>query len=251
VPLESVKEVEVLPAEEASREVDARAGSAAWIVRAQPPVFVVRVDRPGTDNNFPFYDEALARRVAAELAHAVELCAGHAPAPVAPKPAPPPAKNASLAATMQWIANTLESVGPVNYVAFMHVDQGRAAGAVKITRYSAESKDVRASAPGCRIDWHARRVKDGAVAFDAPVWVPLKDVRQVEGVPAQDAFRETDQKNLRPGSSYRVVPGVLMVRMATKMGYATFPMPDSDLARQMVTALSRAVDACGGGLERY
>lgn len=85
-----VREVEVLPAEVVSREADMRGGHRQWEAKAEPPVFVVRVDRPGGESNFPFYDEGLARRVAVKLSRAAELCGGHAPLPAPAHAAPLP-----------------------------------------------------------------------------------------------------------------------------------------------------------------
>jgi hypothetical protein len=77
IPLGKVENVEIVPEEQAWKRVDSKMGNTTWSYKADPPVFVVRINRAdGISNEFNFYDEYLANRVAKAVVHATELCVG-------------------------------------------------------------------------------------------------------------------------------------------------------------------------------
>jgi hypothetical protein len=111
---------------------------------------------------------------------------------------------------------------------------------------------VRASAQDCRIAWHARRVENAKVVFDGQVNVAFKDTAQVQAFLVQQAVYEAGRKRHLASATYRVAPSTSMVRLITRSGEeAMFAVPDKALSVDIAKALSRAIDACGGGLERY
>jgi hypothetical protein len=76
--LNTVPDVAVMPIEPALKEADTGGGHPTWNSRVEPPVFVLRVHRTDIkgNNDFYFFDEQMANRVAKALVHAVELCGG-------------------------------------------------------------------------------------------------------------------------------------------------------------------------------
>jgi hypothetical protein len=77
-PLKAIGDVVVMPLEQDVKQLSAEAGHPAWTFRVDPPAFVLkahRTDIKGT-NDFDFYDEQMANRVAKAIVHAVELCGG-------------------------------------------------------------------------------------------------------------------------------------------------------------------------------
>jgi len=148
------------------------------------------------------------------------------------------------------VSERLASIGPVNYVAYGHVEgRGPVPG---IGRYSSEVTDVRASARECRLDWHAREVRDALVAYDGTRSVALKDVRQIAAGPMDAIFRDADRKAGRPAATYSVDPATFGLRVTQKSAAdIVIVVQDPNLMTDLVRALARASEACGGGPQSY
>ena len=76
VSLKEVQRIEVMSNDRAYQQAAAKAGHPEWSFRLDPPIFKVIARHAGGENNFLFYDEALANRVSSALQHAVNLCGG-------------------------------------------------------------------------------------------------------------------------------------------------------------------------------
>jgi hypothetical protein len=75
--LKDVGDIEVMTYEQRKKEMDTAAGHTTWTYKADPPLFVVKVNRKDKlYSEFFFYREDLANRVAKAMTHAVELCGG-------------------------------------------------------------------------------------------------------------------------------------------------------------------------------
>jgi hypothetical protein len=75
--LSRVEGIELLSMERVWKEIDSKAGNTTWSYKADPPVLILRLDRvDGEHNDFDFYNEILANRVAQTAARAVEQCGG-------------------------------------------------------------------------------------------------------------------------------------------------------------------------------
>jgi hypothetical protein len=75
--LKQVGDIEVMTYEQRKKEMDTAAGHTTWTYRADPPLFVLKVNRKDKlYSEFFFYREELANRVAKAMVHAVELCGG-------------------------------------------------------------------------------------------------------------------------------------------------------------------------------
>lgn len=75
--LRTAGQVDVIPMEQAWKRDDSSAGITTLSYKADPPVYVVRIN-PASSSPYEleFYDERLANRVAEALRHAVYLCGG-------------------------------------------------------------------------------------------------------------------------------------------------------------------------------
>jgi hypothetical protein len=76
--LKEVANIVVMQIEQLHKEWNAAAGHTSLTYKVDPPIFLLRVHRADTKeaNDFPFFDEDLANRVAKAMVHAVELCGG-------------------------------------------------------------------------------------------------------------------------------------------------------------------------------
>ncbi|MGA2171298.1 MAG: hypothetical protein ABSG62_24200 [Terracidiphilus sp.] len=74
VNLRNAKVIQVWSGDEMQRRIEAGSGHPEISCRLDPPVWIVRVD--DLQDEFYFYDEDLANRVAKAMLHAVELCGG-------------------------------------------------------------------------------------------------------------------------------------------------------------------------------
>jgi len=82
--LRDVQKIDVLTRLQYFNEENASTGHSSWSAQVEPPVFVVRIQRPSKENQFVFLDESLANRVAKMLRIAVNLCGGVAATGSAP-----------------------------------------------------------------------------------------------------------------------------------------------------------------------
>ena len=74
--LKDVLNIDVLTRQKYFDEANLLNGHPSWVANVEPPVFVVRIRRTANvENQFVFFDEVTATRVAKALTHAVELCA--------------------------------------------------------------------------------------------------------------------------------------------------------------------------------
>ena len=74
--LKDVQKIDVLTRLQYFNEENAAMGRSSWSAQVEPPVFVVRIQRANTENQFVFLDESLANRVVKTLVVAVNLCGG-------------------------------------------------------------------------------------------------------------------------------------------------------------------------------
>jgi hypothetical protein len=70
----NVEVIQVGSGDEMQNRVEARSGHPQISCRVEPSIWIVRVDN--LQDEFYFYDEELANRIAKAMLHAVELCGG-------------------------------------------------------------------------------------------------------------------------------------------------------------------------------
>jgi hypothetical protein len=75
--LRDVGTVDVIPKEQGWKLGDSKAGNTTWSYRADPSVFVMRLNvSDGQSYEFEFYDQEMANRVAKAMIHAIDMCGG-------------------------------------------------------------------------------------------------------------------------------------------------------------------------------
>ena len=73
--LKDVRNVSVLTRQKYFDEENLLNGHPSWTAKVDPTTFVVRIQRPANvENQFVFFDETTANRVAKALINAVQLC---------------------------------------------------------------------------------------------------------------------------------------------------------------------------------
>jgi hypothetical protein len=166
------------------------------------------------------------------------------------KTVPPPPKpvddGPSLEATMKFIQDKLNDIGPVNYMAYSH---DNATGNDRTDQWKYEANKVVADAGGCRIDYHWKTEFRGAVAGEGDGWFSLKAVRDVVVMPIEQDMKENYTASGHPGLSSKVDPPVFVLkeRGQDKKFNNYFDFFDEDMANRVAKAMVHAVELCGGG----
>jgi len=161
---------------------------------------------------------------------------------------PPPPKPAddgpSLADTMKFIEDKLNSIGPVNYIAYTH---DNVTGNNATNKFSAELTNVRGNVAGCRIDYHWRNTRDGRILQDLDAGFPLKPVNQVRVKTREQELKEGSSNGGHPEWASRVYPTVFVISVEVGPNGNTLCLFDESLANRIAKALVHAVELCGGG----
>jgi hypothetical protein len=158
----------------------------------------------------------------------------------------PPAKSfddgPGLVATMKFIQDTLNAVGPVNYASYGHDSDN---GHNWANHFSNEVSIVAASPAACRINYHYKAIRDGKVLMDAGAGFLLKDVQRVDVVTRKQYFDEENLAIGHPSWTAKVDPTVFVVRVQkSSRGENQFLFLDEQLANRVAQAITNAVELC-------
>lgn len=164
-----------------------------------------------------------------------------------PPPPKPPETGPSLEATMSFIQEKLNSIGPVNFIIYYHDNTN---GNDWAHKFKIEDTGVRASAADCKIIYHVRATRDDKVYFEADNVVPLKDVKQIGVMNEEQRAKEYDSQSGHPEYAQRVDPPVFLLYVELKAGAVDFNLYDETLANRLAKAIVHAVELCGGGKEQ-
>jgi hypothetical protein len=151
---------------------------------------------------------------------------------------PPPPKPAdsgpSLEATMKFIQDKLNDLGPISYT-LDNTDDGTV-----INLYRSTVSSVVASAANCNISYKWKDEVPGILANEYDVDIPLKEVEsiKIDTIAAPDAYKATA---IRP-QTY-----VLLVHGAHNDQWDSLLFQDDALADRVAKALIHAIELCGGG----
>jgi hypothetical protein len=165
------------------------------------------------------------------------------------KTVPPPPKPSddgpSLEATMKFIQDKLNDIGPVNHTAYCH---DNAVGDYWTNRFKSESTRVVAASSSCQISYHRKEETDGAVTKDVDPQFLLRDVQDVAVMLREQELKEGATVSGHPEWTCKVDPPVfvLKVRRTDKLINA-FDFYDEQMANRVAKAMVRAVELCGGG----
>ncbi len=153
----------------------------------------------------------------------------------------------NLEATLKFVQDTLNALGPVRYVGHCHDSNN---GHDWTQHFSDEVSRVIAKPALCRIYYHWKSGGDGRVAMDADVGIRFKDVQKIDVLSREEYFNEENLAFGRPSWTVKIEPSVFVVRVqrpAHKENGFTFP--DKESAIRFAKALTRAVELCGATKE--
>jgi hypothetical protein len=174
------------------------------------------------------------------------LLGGPALAQTAVAPPPRPAGSGpSLAVTMQFIQAKLSEQGKVNFAVYSH---NNANGTDWTNLMSEENTNVAADPSTCRISYHWKATRDGAVTFDQDYWFSLRDVQKLEVRTGEQNQKKVDTDAGNPSLDTRVDPPFFAL-VARRPGNIEnhFLFTDEDTANRVAKAMVHAVELCGGG----
>jgi hypothetical protein len=149
----------------------------------------------------------------------------------------------NLEATMKFIQDKLNVLGPVTYVSHGHDSNN---GHDWTNHFSNEASRVVANLSLCRFYYHWKAVVDGHVSMDADIGIRLRDVQKIDVLSREKYFNEDNLASGHPSWTAKVEPSVFVVRVQRPAHVENqFMLPDEESARQLAKALTRAVELCG------
>jgi hypothetical protein len=166
------------------------------------------------------------------------------------KPVPPPPKPAdegpSLEATMKFIQDKVNGIGPINYVLEVHNDS---TGENWTNHFRSQVTNFSADAIACRISYHWKAERDGTVLGEWDRSWNLKTVEDIVVMPREQEQKEIDTAGGHPSWSYRVVPPVFLIKVRRTEKLPNVPgyFFDEQLANRIAKAMVHAAELCGAG----
>ena len=161
-----------------------------------------------------------------------------------PPPPKPPDVGPSLEATMKFIQEKLEAVGPVNFIAYVHDDK---TGKEWTNDYRLLLSQVHADPSACRIDLHWYAKMDANVIVDKDVRFFLRAVRQVKVLPLAQDLDAKAAKGGHPEWVGRIEPAVFLLVAEQGDSSVELHVLDESMANRVAQAMVHAVELCGGG----
>jgi hypothetical protein len=157
----------------------------------------------------------------------------------------PAASGPTLAATMQFIQEKLSELGQVNYAAYNH---DNADGKNWTSQFSTVDTNVVADPAACRISYHEKRTREGAVTADADYNFSLAEIQSVITEPREQLLKKVNTANGHPTWDARIDPPVTMlVAQKAEDTEWYFYFIDGAMAERVANAMNHAVELCGGG----
>jgi hypothetical protein len=164
--------------------------------------------------------------------------------PVAPPPQPA-ADGPSLAATMQFIQDKLNSYGKA---AFVEYRQNTSDGSTATVTIVNEISNVVADSGQCSISYHRKATQDGNIYKNENYAFSLREVQDIVVRPFEQ--HETEYfagtgANIAVTSTSPPVTVLMVRRPHSEMNF--FDLTDAALADRLAKALTHAIELCGGG----
>jgi hypothetical protein len=166
---------------------------------------------------------------------------------------PPPKQNGdqtSLETNLTFIEDTMNSIGKVSYVTYLHDD--KTGGNWKSGVDTFEISGVRTSADNCRIDYHLLRTIGGKVILGPPSSetdhsFSLNEVQEVVVTPLARDMEARNAAGGHPEHRVRVDPLVFVMDARPSSGKSSYRLwfYDENTANRVAKALTGAVEICG------
>jgi hypothetical protein len=154
--------------------------------------------------------------------------------------------SGSLEESMNFVANTVTSLGAVSFTGSVHDSSNNQSWSYNRT---VTISNFRADASGCTLYFHFNEVTPGDPATDKDGWIPFRQVQTVRVTTLDQEVNEITAKQGHPTWLVTHSPEVYVVSAIRPDG-TTNDLDFYDLARaqQVAVALRRATQLCGGGL---
>ena len=150
----------------------------------------------------------------------------------------------SLDATMKFIQEKLNSIGPVNYVSHGHDSSN---GNDWTNRFKDEASEVIANPSICRIRYHWFTSGDGRVNMDKNVGFALKDVQQIRVLAREEIFNSDNAAAGHASWTAKLEPQVYVLIVKRPGNVENhFVFLDQELANRVAKSMSQAIELCGG-----
>ncbi len=171
---------------------------------------------------------------------------------VSPPPRPtevsPTTSGPSLDATLQFIADKVNAVGEIIYIAS---EQNSVDGSTEYLKVSVDYRPVTFDTTLCRVNYHKKLVVDGTVSLDGNNFLLLKNVVKIQVANANQEESQILANAGLPEITATVAPSLTSVIVQLNGTYDSgiqgFKFRDSDDADRVAKAFLHAVELCGGG----
>jgi hypothetical protein len=152
-----------------------------------------------------------------------------------------------LEATMKFIQDKLNSIGPVKYVTHAHDGQN---GGDWTNKFHDEVNRLVANPAVCRVYYHWFTSVEEKVTMDKDIGFALYDVQQIRVLTREELFNSDNAAMGRASWTVKVEPPVyvLLVKRSARVENH-FVFLDQDPANQVAKALTHAVELCGGKIK--
>ena len=161
----------------------------------------------------------------------------------------PRSTGPSLEATLQFVQQKISDLGTVNYIAFI---QDAQANTTFQNTFADEFTNVQADVSSCKLRYHYKVTRDGAVLMEHDLVLPFALLEDVVVEPEVQrlslASAQSGHPNLIATSTNPLVTTLLARGMASGRRFSQgFPFTDPDLADRVAKAITHAIELCGGG----
>ncbi|HME57482.1 MAG TPA: hypothetical protein VKF63_04030 [Terracidiphilus sp.] len=152
----------------------------------------------------------------------------------------------SLAETMQFIQDKLNSNSKVAFVAFVQDANDGSTGTTTLTN---EISNVFADQSQCRISYHRKAAANGQIYKDENTALSLRDVQEIVVKPFEQYETEWKARNGEPNIIVTSTspPTMVLVVRSPRSEVDFFRSTDANLADRVAKAMLHAVELCGGG----
>jgi|GEM_PF-993648 len=227
-----------------TNKADADAGHPTWTVNTSPTYYAVIVRRSdGKNNELYFYDQSIANRVAANLAHATLLCGGSVATPQGATNAPAGQLPPTLADALKFVQDRMQST--VDEVDHVH---DSATGRDWTNHFILKVSEPNVDPSTCHLGYHwTETLNDKVDKDDNSVGFYFKDVKEVIVTTGADDTNQTDAAAGHPTWSVTTTPAyyaVIVKRNDNRTNELYFY--DQELANRLARALNFATKLCGG-----
>lgn len=154
----------------------------------------------------------------------------------------------SLQATMEFIQDKLNSIGPVNYVTHAHDPRN---GPDWTNKFKDEVSRLVANPSVCRVYYHWFASVEDKITMDKDVGFALSEVQKIKVLTRAQVFNADNAATGRVSWTVKVEPPVYVLVVERPAHVENhFVFLDQDLANQVATALNHAAELCGGKLNQ-